>query len=209
MQTQAHTLPGTLPAAGGAGRNRLTNALKSYPPELYHSPAAPAAQRPAAQRPSGPAAQRPAARTASRRYRLGRLDSPRAEARTRRARARLSHLPVLALLAGMLSLFAPAPAEAQSPVWEATLTPQTLGGTERGCNNGITTGQRPCSTEATLTDDEFSISGSDYTIFSIDVLAGTLTLGFTIDAINLQKLNSLNFCVGSTAFAFSSSTRPR
>ena len=150
MQTQAHTLPGTLPAAGGAGRNRLTNAPKSYPPELYNSPAAqrpsgpaaqrpsgpaaqrpsgpaaqrpsgPAAQRPsgpAAQRPSGPAAQRPsgpAARVASRTSPLPRLGSPRPDAYTGRARARslFLSLPVLALLAGMLSLFAAAPAEAQ------------------------------------------------------------------------------------------------
>ena len=61
--------------------------------------------------------------------------SRRPDARTGRARARrLSPLlPVLTLLAGMLSLFAPAPAEAQAYVWGATLTVQNLGSPVFGC----------------------------------------------------------------------------
>ena len=46
-------------------------------------------------------------------------------ARPGRARRLTLLLPVLALLAGAFSLFAPAPAEAQNtPVWSATLTQQ-------------------------------------------------------------------------------------
>ena len=148
MQTRTHTLPGTRPAAGGAGRNRLTNAPKSYPPELYNRPApsapapsaqrpAPSAQRPApsAQRPApsaqrpAPSAQRPApsaqrpAPSAQRPapHPLHRPGSSRPDARAGRARGLSLPLPVLALLAGMLPLFAPAPAQAQnSPAlqWE-------------------------------------------------------------------------------------------
>ena len=142
MQTSTHTLPGRLPAAGNAGRNRLTNA-----PKLHNSPAsgvrrpasgvrrpasgvrrpasgvrrpASGVRRPASgvRRPSGmTCARRPAgARTPASPTSAGPVPSLSRGFRRPEAgaeRARLTLLPVLTLLLGAYSLFAAAPALAQ------------------------------------------------------------------------------------------------
>ncbi len=92
MQTSIHTLPERLRDAGNAGRKRLTNAPRSYPPKSYNSPAA--------------GERNPAPSTSA--------GSPRRpDAGAGRSRAR-SPLPfALALVFGALSLFGAATAQAQ------------------------------------------------------------------------------------------------
>ncbi len=66
----------------------------------------------------------------------------------------------------MLSLFAAAPAEAQTTtVWSATLNVKSATG--RGCNNGHSTTANKCSTAATLSDDDFTHGGTTYTFAGI------------------------------------------
>ena len=84
--------------------------------------------------------------------------SQRPDAHTGCARAHLSLLPVLALLAGAFSLFAPATAEARTTLLSTTLT-VGAGGNEVGC--GSNTGAA-CS--AQLTTDSLTIGGKAYVI---------------------------------------------
>ena len=111
----------------------------------------------------------------------------RPDARNGRARAgRLSLLlPVLALLVGAFSLFAPAPAEAQNtPVWSATLTTFTSTNYDdsiakwdnfRGCANGYA--GRKCLNTNGLTDDDFTHGGTTYTIIELGLAFGTAAHG--------------------------------
>ena len=97
-------------------------------------------------------------------------ESPRQpDACTGRLRARPSRLlPALALLLGALGLLAPAPAQAQTTVWSATLTPASVNaGTATGCQS-TQSGQR-CDDTTILTGDEFSYGGTDYTIAGLFV----------------------------------------
>ena len=98
----------------------------------------------------------------------------RPDARTGRAR-RLSLLAVLALLAGALSLFAPATAEAGTTLLSTTMTVGT-GSNEDGC--GANTGSA-CS--AQLTTDSLTIDGKEYRITAIAIRnwSPDLRLGFT------------------------------
>ena len=85
---------------------------------------------------------------------------------------------VLVLFLGALSLFPVAPAQAQAPVWSATLT-----------------------------DNSIEVGGSTYSVGSIKfyvsgALSGYLRILFGQATIG-NDLKALNFCVGSTAFALS------
>ena len=99
---------------------------------------------------------------------------------------------------------------ASGQVWPATLTPKDLGtGFGLGCTNAASTVAHKCSTEATLTDDDFSVGSTSHTISGIQVFSeGTVRLSFSVAsaATYQSSLSSLNFCVGSTALAFSSSS---
>ena len=125
--------------------------------------------------------------------------SRRPDARTGRSRARRLSLllPVLALLAGMLSLFAPAPAEAQTTAWAATLTVQNLGSPVFGCG---TSGSTACTSTSVLTDNDFTRNGVTYGIRSIHLttaggLAGSLSISFDT-AIPVSVASSLVLHVG-------------
>ena len=106
--------------------------------------------------------------------RTNRVDGPgrkrRAESRTRRdsscppGRPRLGFLAVFAV---DLALFA-TPAQAQTTVWSATLTPRvTFSGTPvpLGCDN-TSTGNRRCSDSSTLSDDDFTDDDTDYEVLN-------------------------------------------
>ena len=72
------------------------------------------------------------------------------------------------------------PAEAQTIVWSATLTPQDLSGGSFGCR---TTGSSACSVTSVLSEDEFTHGSEAYMIRSITLatsggLAGTLYINF-------------------------------
>ena len=139
--------------------------------------------------------------------------SRRPDARTGRARARrlALFLPVLGLLAGAFSLFAPAPAEAQTTVWSATLTVDASG-TYFGCDNDDGT-QDNCSTATVLTDDDFGYGGTTYSIVNLfwDSATDTLTLTVAAGGSTLSHsaaktaLGSLTLNVQGNAFAVSGS----
>ena len=112
-----------------------------------------------ARRPAG--ARKPAPSTST--------GSCRPDARTGRAR-RLSLLPVLALLPGALSLFATAPAEAQTTVWSTTLTVDQHTGlsAESGCDNA-TSQMANCS--AALATDRFPYEGYTVSVTEIEYMS--------------------------------------
>ncbi len=214
------TVPGEAAPPSGSGPfarlaiRRLTPAPDTRAYNAYNWPAA-SGQRPAA---SG---QRPAASGMTRARRPAGACTPapstsagsrRPDARTGRARARrLSLLPVLALLLGALSLFAPAPAEAQTTVWSATLTVDASG-TYFGCDNDDGT-QDNCSTATVLTDDDFGYGGTTYSIVNLfwDSATDTLTLTVAAGGSTLSHsaaktaLGSLTLNVQGNAFAVSGS----
>ena len=112
-------------------------------------------------------------------------------------------LLTLAAFFGVLCLFNTAPAQAQSPVWEATLTVATgdsgILGTTVGCVTSAS-----CS--SALTDNSFEVGGAPYLIFRIEYhisgSVGRLRVTFGSSTVN-NALKALDFCVGSTAFALS------
>ena len=92
-------------------------------------------------------------------------------------------------LLGALSLFAAAPAQAQTPVWSATLTVQDISNGFFGCNS-----QNLCATY--LTDDDFTYEGTTYTVeFIVTNPSNQLNMGLD-NAIP----TALKFGVGSVNF---------
>ncbi len=136
-------------------------------------------------------------------------ESPRKpDARPGRRRARLFRLlPALALLLGALSPFAAAPAQAQD-VWSAKLNPVTDGFSNLGCV-GVEDGTA-CSDSDVLEGDDgddFVHNTVTYTIKRItDQVNGDLRVHFAGTGVTKAAFSGLNFCVGTTAFAFSSAS---
>ena len=87
-------------------------------------------------------------------------------------------------------------------VWEATLTVKDIGGSFFGCQTGAPNVE--CSTTSVLTDDDFTISGTDWAIAIIVRKSNFLRFKFDRDV--RTALDSYNLCVGTTAFAFSSAS---
>ena len=83
------------------------------------------------------------------------------------------------------------------PVWSATLSVKTELTVDRGC--GVL---NTCA--SALTDDTFTVDGTDYSVTEIYVGGGDLA--FSLDAAPNAALKQLNLCVGSTAFALSAGT---
>ena len=115
-----------------------------------------------AQRPGGPAARRPGGPAA-------RLDSSQTDPCLGQTRARRLSLllPVLALLAGMLSLFAAAPVAAQSSSSdELTLLTAMLtvdaDGDFLGCDDDVDAQNDHC--DVAMTTDNFTLHGTTYSI---------------------------------------------
>ena len=134
-------------------------------------------------------------------------DRSRPEPRGGRTRRALL-LPVLALLAGALGLFAAVPAQAQTTVWSATLTVDK-DGNYYGCRNSLNT-VKNCSDSDNLSEDEFTYGGTTYTVADIYWFDGTtddyLYLRFNSAEPDAAKtaLGALTLNVGGTAFAISS-----
>ena len=80
----------------------------------------------------------------------------------------------LALLAATALLALAAPAQAQTEVWSATLTPGDLGSGLLGCTNGVSTGR--CSSTSLLSEDSFNYDSTDYNITALFVLADAPTI---------------------------------
>ena len=98
-----------------------------------------------------------------------------------------------------LSLFAAAPAQAQTKVWSATLTVGTLTSNTLGCHNSVT-GQE-CSLTNVLTDDDFTYDGVSYEITAI-VLSATNSFSFGLNgSISETHRSALTLHVDSAQFA--------
>ena len=88
---------------------------------------------------------------------------------------------------------------AASTVWHATLTPKNLGST-LGCEVSLVPENR-CSNTATLSEDEFSVDGADYTVRSIQVASAGILFGLNGQANTALK--ALKLCIENRAFSLS------
>ena len=103
----------------------------------------------------------------------------------------------LALLAAAALLVAlAAPAQAQTEVWSATLTPADIGGGVLGCSNGVSTGR--CSSTSLLSEDSFNYDSTDYNI-TVLFLRPDGRFQFQVDAAITTATAALTLVVGSTA----------
>ena len=106
---------------------------------------------------------------------------------------------VLVAAFACVAALVPTPASAQTTVWSATLTPQTAGAAV-GCNNSIGTAANFCSNTASLSDDDFSHGGTNYTIIGITAASGGIYLIFGQTIATASQ--NLTFHVGSTSLRF-------
>ena len=120
--------------------------------------------------------------------------------------ARWFLLLVLALLLGALSPFAAAPAEAQTTVWSATLTPHNLGSWFGCLNSGATGSPWYCSVPSTLSDDDFTHDSTPYTFTGIYTDDGNIILRIATELPAAFVANA-SLVVGSTSYALSGATK--
>ena len=135
----------------------------------------------------------------------------RAASRTRRdsscppGRPRLGCLAACSLAAAFLAVFAvdlalfATPAQAQTTVWSATLTPRvTFSGdpVPLGCDN-TSTGNRKCSNADTLSDD-FTDDGTTYAVTKFFSRDGVLT--FRLDMSATAATQGLTLVIDDEAF---------
>ena len=106
---------------------------------------------------------------------------------------RLALLSALAPLLVALGLFAAGPAQAQTPIWSATLT---VGedGIYFGCEIAAT--QVPCS--SALTDDDFEYNGVTYRIERLSHISSTNRFLMNIETTPRAKLAGLVLHLGNT-----------
>ncbi len=76
--------------------------------------------------------------------------------------------------------------QTQNP-WSATLTPQALTGGALGCNNALPTASDKCTTTATLSDDDFLVDGTVYSVAVVFVGTGRLGFGLTVNIPDALK----------------------
>ena len=107
----------------------------------------------------------------------------------------------LALLAATALLALAAPAQAQTEIWSATLTPVDLGDGVIGCLAGVAA----CSSTAILSDDDFTHDSTDYTVVALYVeTSGLFT--FIVDATITTETAALTLVVGSTSLVLADAT---
>ena len=104
---------------------------------------------------------------------------------------------MLAALLGVFSLFAVAPAQAQTTIWSATLNPSSFGD-DLGCDNAQSQNSNKCSNTARLSDNTFSYGGTDYTVYEVK-LNGSRDLQFGFNTNMPSGLLMLR--VGSSSLA--------
>ena len=109
----------------------------------------------------------------------------------------------LALLAATALLALAAPAQAQTEVWSATLTPGDLGFNLLGCSNDIPSGR--CSSTTVLSEDSFNHDSTDYNITGLFVRSNG-RLEFSVDADITTATAALTLVVGSTSFVLAAAT---
>ena len=107
----------------------------------------------------------------------------------------------LALLAATALLALAAPAQAQTEIWSATLTPVDLGDGVIGCLAGVAA----CSSTAILSDDDFTHDSTDYTVVALYVeTSGLFT--FSVDTTITTETNALTLVVDSTSLVLADAT---
>ena len=96
-----------------------------------------------------------------------------------------------------------APAQAQTEIWSATLTPQDLGGEggALGCSNTEFNTAVACSNTAVLSDNDFTLGSTDHTIGFIE-LAVDESLQITSTGV-FTDADTLVLVLGTTSLAFS------
>ena len=110
----------------------------------------------------------------------------------------------LALLAATALLALAAPAQAQTEIWSATLTPVDLGESGViGCLNVIAFAA--CSSTAILSDDDFTHDSTDYTVTALFVQANG-NFSFSVDTIITTETAALTLVVGSTSLVLADAT---
>ena len=108
----------------------------------------------------------------------------------------------LALLAATALLAMAAPAQAQTEVWSATLTPVHVGGGILGC---LDVPSAACSSTAILSDDDFTHDSTDYTVFGL-ILQTDGSFSFTVDTTITTETAALTLVVGSTSLVLADAT---
>ena len=107
----------------------------------------------------------------------------------------------LALLAAAALLALAAPAQAQTEIWSATLTPQNVGSGALGCNNTAINTAVACSNTAVLSDNDFTLGSTDHVIGLLELSAeGSLQI---ISTGVFTDADTLALVLGTTSLAFS------
>ena len=109
----------------------------------------------------------------------------------------------LALLAATALLALAAPAQAQTEVWSATLTPVNIGGS--GILGCLDVPFAQCSSTAILSDDDFTHDSTDYTVFGL-ILETDGSFSFAVDTIITTETAALTLVVGSTSLVLADAT---
>ena len=109
----------------------------------------------------------------------------------------------LALLAATALLALAAPAQAQTEIWSATLTPGDLGDGVIGCLDLIAFAA--CSSTAILSDDDFTHDSTDYTVSGLYVEANG-NFSFSVDTTITTETAALTLVVGSTSLVLADAT---
>ena len=109
----------------------------------------------------------------------------------------------LALLAATALLALAAPAQAQTEVWSATLTPVNIGGS--GILGCLDVPFAQCSITAILSDDDFTHDSTDYTVFGL-ILETDGSFSFAVDTIITTETAALTLVVGSTSLVLADAT---
>ena len=96
-----------------------------------------------------------------------------------------------------------APAQAQTEVWSATLTPVNIGG--GGILGCLDVPFAQCSSTAILSDDDFTHDSTDYTVFGL-ILETDGSFSFAVDTIITTETAALTLVVGSTSLVLADAT---
>ena len=107
----------------------------------------------------------------------------------------------LALLAATALLALAAPAQAQTEIWSATLTPQDLGSGALGCNSTAINTAVECSNTDVLSGNDFMLGFTDHSIGIIE-LGKDETLQITSTGV-FTDADTLVLVLGTTSLAFS------
>ena len=185
-----------------AGSKELWTCRAAVAPPARTAPPRPDGRASLSPDPASPAARDPRGCSSPfpRRASLRRRLRPRENAATllRGARA------CLALLAAAALLALAAPAQAQTEVWTATLTPGDLSSGILGCSNGVQTAR--CSSTSVLSGDSFNYDSTDYNITGLFVRS-VGSFEFQVDAdITTDTLAALTLVVGSTSLVLNAGT---